>query len=137
MFVTLNSIRLSLLLTGKVRSLPLECSSARIGLSLAHKYWIRVEMTDICKHSSLLQFRLNYGCKKFIVEAKVFGPVSSVHPSLIFVGTVRSLHLERISVYGSTRVGYSLVCYTSVDVTDSNKHTILLQLKDNYDHKKL
>ncbi len=57
MFVTVSYLNSSIILVDKARSPPLECSyirgSAWVGSSLANKYYIRKEVTDSDKHSSL------------------------------------------------------------------------------------
>ncbi len=65
MFVKFNHFHPSLIFVGKARSLPLGWSlvwsSTQVGFGLAH----RVEVSVSDKHTSLLQYRTNYGRKKF------------------------------------------------------------------------
>jgi hypothetical protein len=61
-----------LIFAGKARSLPLgwssvwdfTCVGSRVGWSISRKYYTRLEVTIRTKHSSLLQYRINYDRKK-------------------------------------------------------------------------
>ncbi len=65
MFTADNPFNPSLLYEAKTRSLPFEHSSigdsTLKGSGLAYKYKTRVEVTDIGKHTSLLQNIITYG----------------------------------------------------------------------------
>jgi len=54
---------------GKGKNLQLECSLIRgstlAGFSLDCKYWTRLEINGIGKHTILLRYSSNYGRKKF------------------------------------------------------------------------
>ncbi len=69
-----------------------------------------LEVTDNDKHSSLLPYAINYGCKKFYDTGST----------------------------DSAQVGCDFVCnyQTRMEVTGSDKHSSLLQCRINYNFKK-
>ncbi len=76
MFFIVSHFRRSLIFTDKE-------------ISLARKYWMRVKVADSDKHSSLLQFRIDYGRKNFTVQ----GPFSQHY---IFIVTYESAQITRV-----------------------------------------
>jgi hypothetical protein len=88
----------TLMFAHKVRSLPesgvLKRCFTRVGSSLTHKHYIRLEKPIRDKHSSLLRTLLNYSRKKFI----------TLCPAIIFIKlfalslSLRENKLERLSL---------------------------------------
>ncbi len=72
MFGTVSHFHHSLVFADKAWNLPernpYKTKLKWLALSLVLKYWTRVEVSDIGKHSSLLQYGNNYVVKRFMVQ---------------------------------------------------------------------
>ncbi len=83
--VTVSHFHPSLIFAGKVLHLRVSTvrDSTSVDYPLAWKYWTRVKVTDSDKHSSLFNYVINYGRKRFKLKAP--GTVLTIlyfHPNL-------------------------------------------------------
>ncbi len=64
-YLTAIHFQPNLILTGKTGAYPFDGTPLKGWVpSLAQRYYTRAERTDSDKHPSLLQYRINYECKK-------------------------------------------------------------------------
>ncbi len=120
MFANVSCFQPSLIFRGKARSQPLDLSPIRgstlVSSSLACRCHPRVAVTDIRKHSSLLQYDIHF------------------QHSLIFRGKAGSQLLDLSPISGSTLVSSSLAykCYLRLEVTDIRKRSSLLRYDSHF-----
>ncbi len=82
------------------------------------------------QYSRVLQYKTFNGRKQFYV---IIGHIACrFYPNLVFVGKARSLHIEWSILRASLACKYQ----SSIEVTDSDKRTILLQSANNWCSKK-